>query len=180
MEQRIEVSTVIRSSLDHVREVLSDDIGCVVAGHATAEDRHDRRFTTSLSVEVRPGATISQDVAVEVRPPHLADPVSLPLHWSATQSEHLFPIFEGELLVRGGAQGSELSLVGAYRIPLGPVGKFGDKVLGRRLARQSLSQYLNDIAARLDHEVDRRTRAVAVAPTAYQVDFREYIHPHGA
>jgi hypothetical protein len=41
-------------------------------------------------------------------------------------------------------------------IPVGWVGRFGDERLGGRAAERSLSNYVKDVAARLEAEVDRR------------------------
>lgn len=178
MRQNIEVSTTVRATLDHVHDVLADDPGGIIADHVSPEDRHARTFRTELDVEIGEGSTVSQEVEATLGLLHADDEVvSLPVDWRATHTERLFPVFEGELTARRGPDGTELTLTGVYDIPLGPVGRFGDTVLGRRLARQSLSDFVHRIASRLDHEVDRRTRNRPTSPTPYNVDYREYIHP---
>lgn len=64
-------------------------------------------------------------------------------------------------------------LRGAYDVPLGTVGHFGDVLVGRRLARRSLSTVVEDAARRLDAEVDHRMRSVPWRPAPYPIDLRE-------
>ncbi|HEX6421348.1 MAG TPA: hypothetical protein VFZ77_22795, partial [Acidimicrobiales bacterium] len=60
-----------------------------------------------------------------------------------------------------------------YTVPLGPVGRFGDGLVGRRIARQSFESFLEDTAARLDAEVHRRSATVTWRARPYAVDVRE-------
>ena len=63
----------------------------------------------------------------------------------------VFPVFDGELSVERDEQGAAvLWLRGVYAVPFGPVGRFGDGVGGRRVARRCIAGFLDDIARRLD------------------------------
>jgi hypothetical protein len=98
----------------------------------------------------------------------------VPLHWQAWGRERLFPVFDGELRAAPvGPAATTVVVSGTYSVPLGPVGRFGDGLIGRRLARQSLTAFLEDAARRIDAEVHRRLHSVAWRPAPYPVSLRE-------
>jgi hypothetical protein len=66
-----------------------------------------------------------------------------------------------------------LSVAGVYTVPLGPVGRFGDGLIGRRLARQSLTAFLEDAAGRIEADIHRRTTSETWRPSPYRVALRE-------
>ena len=68
--------------------------------------------------------------------------------------ERWLPEFDGELEVTvASGEGATLRLHGFYTVPMGHIGRFGDGVIGHRLARRALTRFLDDVAARLDREV---------------------------
>ena len=73
-------------------------------------------------------------------------------------------------------EGTCLRLEGSYTVPLGAVGRFGDNVLGQRLARRSLSALLEQIAYRLESEVEWRA-ALANLSDPNLLDLQETQHP---
>jgi len=73
--------------------------------------------------------------------------------WRSREHEHLLPSFDGTLSAEPSVGGTRLRLVGHYRVPLGPVGRFGDGLIGRRAAHESLRDALGDVARRVDHAV---------------------------
>jgi hypothetical protein len=101
--------------------------------------------------------------------------VVLPLRWRASGRDRLFPVFDGRLEATAapGGAGTVLSVVGVYTVPLGPVGRFGDGLIGRRLARQSLTAFLEDAARRIDAGAHHRTTSEAWHPSPYRVALRE-------
>ncbi len=72
-----------------------------------------------------------------------------------------------------GSDASRLTVRGIYTVPLGPVGRFGDGVIGRRLARQSLIAFVEGLAGRLDREAGRREAAVPWRPRPHLVTVQE-------
>lgn len=175
MKRAIEASTTIDVPLEQVRQVLADDPGGVVAEHVEPEDRQSRRFRSELGVDLGAGSGIRQAVVIEVG--HLrteGDVARLPLRWQAAGRDRLFPVFDGHL--DAGAEGdgaTRLVVQGTYEVPLGAVGRFGDGVIGRRLARQSLTSFVEEMAARLDAEVHRRMASTSWRPAPYPVSLRE-------
>jgi GAF domain-containing protein len=76
--------------------------------------------------------------------------------------------------VRAEAVGTSLLTVrGTYTVPLGPVGRFGDGVIGRRLARQSLAAFVEGLARRLDGAANRQAAELSWQPAPYTVTVRE-------
>ena len=178
MKRGIEATTTLQVSFEQVRRALSDDPASVVvdrdAERSTDLDDVDR-LRSELGVAV--GATaFRQAVDIQVGELRVTDADAvLPLHWRASGRDRLFPVFDGRLEARPGPAGSGtvLSVIGVYTVPLGPVGRFGDGLIGRRLARQSLTAFLEDAAGRIESDVHRRTTSVAWHPSAYSVALRE-------
>ena len=174
MKRDIEASTKVRAPIERAHDVIIADPGCVVVERCSAEERRERRFHTSLGVEVGAGGGLHQEVVIELGPVRSSDDaVAVPVHWHAAGRDRLFPTFEGELEASRDDPGSCLTLRGTYTVPLGPLGRFGDGIVGRRLARQSLSAFLEQAARRLDTEVDRRMDSVSWHPAPYPVALRE-------
>lgn len=185
MEREIEASTAVRSPLGWAQGVLLDDPGSVLCDECSSADRAARRFRTVLSLDTTgAGASVRQDVIIEVgaAPPVEPDSpspdgdaavVSLPISWRAAGFERLFPTFEGTLELAGPAAAPTLAVRGRYVVPLGPMGRFGDGLVGRRIARRSLAAFLESVAQRLDAEVDR---AMSAPPcdVPYPIAFREH------
>ena len=88
--------------------------------------------------------------------------------WRSREHERLLPSFGGELVAVPWVGGTRLRLSGSYRVPLGPVGHFGDGLIGRRFAHLALRDALEDVARRLDAAVGPGTRP------AYEVEITEH------
>ena len=177
MERSIEASTTIRVAFARGREVLLDDPGALFTETQTADERRERRFSSDLGVDLGAGASVHQDVTVQLGVPRsIDDGLVLPLTWRATGREDWLPTFTGELEVSGARQGTRLRLNGTYTVPLGMVGRFGDGVLGRRLARRSLGALVERLASRLESEVQARLDSVDWRPAPRRIDLREQGH----
>ena len=165
MEQPIETSVRLRSSLASVRALIAHDPGVVVTTAATDDERRDRRFHTELAVDLGAGTSVKQEIVVQLGVAvATAHAVRLPVRWEPTGHQPLFPTFEGDFVVSVDRSGPRLALRGRYTIPLGWVGRLGDGVVGKRLARRVLTAHLEGVARRLDDEV--ASRGVASAPKA--------------
>lgn len=159
---------------DQAGEVLCGDPGLVVADAVTAEDRRARRFSSMLGVEVG-GGGVRQSVEIEIGDPAKADDaISLPVRWQASGRDRLFPVFAGVIDARDeGDDAVLLTVRGTYTVPLGALGRFGDGLIGRRVARHSLIDFVEHAADRLDREVHRRTTPGTWHPVAHPVELRE-------
>lgn len=165
MERMIDVSANVHGVFERARNVLIDDPGSVLGERRPTIEQRPRMFHADLAVELSGGMSVHQEVLIEVGLPKSSDGVlRLPLHWKATGREGLFPTFAGELEAVSTRTGTQLRLVGACTMPLGWIGRFGDEHLGGRAAERSLSNYVKDVAARLEAEVDRRAISIPGSP----------------
>lgn len=178
MKRGIEATTTLQVSFEEARRVLADDPASVVADRdvevPSGGDDGDQ-LRSELGVAL--GATaFRQAVDIHVGDLFVTDAAAvLPLHWRASGRDRLFPVFDGRLEARPDAAGTGtvLSVIGVYTVPLGPVGRFGDGLIGRRLARQSLTAFLEDAAGRIESDVHRRTTSEVWRPSPYSVALRE-------
>lgn len=157
MERSIEASTTIRVAFARVRKVLLDHPAEVLSEAHTVEDTLEQRFRMDLGVDLGAGASVHQEVTLQLGMPRSVESrLVLPMAWQATGREQMLPTFKGELEASDAPSGTRLRLNGTYTMPLGLVGKFGDGLIWRRLARRSLGALVERIARRLEDEVHRR------------------------
>lgn len=105
----------------------------------------------------------------------------VPLRWRATAMPHAFPTFDGMLELQPLSDRlAQLSLVGSYDVPLGPVGLVADATLLAGAAQRTAQ----DLVAALGHEVAAAARAPAghappAAPDpARPLTVRDVMTPH--
>jgi hypothetical protein len=162
MEREIDVSAVVRAAPARVRKVFIDDPGSAVSERCSAEQRRSREFHAELTAELGSGASLHQEILIQLGAPQLLDSVLvIPMRWRAIERERLFPAFEGELEVSAQkSPGTRIRLIGSYTVPLGPLGQVGEGIGGHRVAIQSLARYVHEIARRVEIEVDGRVTSV--------------------
>ncbi len=74
-----------------------------------------------------------------------------PVYWEAEAQPRLFPTLRGELVTAPGARdNTKLTLTGEYRPPLGLVGRLLDRVIGFRIAQDTLRHFLDDVGRQLE------------------------------
>lgn len=175
MKRGIEATTTVHAPFDGVQTVLSEEPAIVMAGDVAAPARRDRQFRSELGIDLPTGGAIRKAVDIEVGPLESANgTATMRLSWRASGHDRLFPVFDGHLEIRPEGDGAtRLRVHGTYTVPLGPVGRFGDGLVGRRIARQSFESFLEDTAGRLDAEVHRRSATAAWQARPYAVDIRE-------
>jgi hypothetical protein len=162
MQRSVEVSRVIRAGFAHVREVLSDDAGAVFRDRGPTRASLDLSTRTELSVDLGAGASVHQEVLVELGIIDSTESwLAIPVSWQASGRKRLFPTFFGELEACDVPTGTQLRLHGAYTVPLGALGSAGNGVGGWRLARRSLDALVTRLGWRLELEADRRRRSVS-------------------
>lgn len=162
MERSIAALTTVGADPVAVGELLCRDPRAIIGTAAM------------LEATVRHVPVVRREVPVNVGDPtRTAGIVIVPLGWHASSLEDLFPTFEGELAAEPLLSGTRLRLTGTYTVPLGLLGRFGDGLLFRRIAQESLGGWLEDLARRLGH-------AVGAAPNAtYHADVDERSGPAG-
>lgn len=138
MERSIEATTVISASADRVRGLLASDPAAALTNPTTLA-----------------AGGLHHDVIVTLGEPDLGDAVlSIPVSWHPVDHARLFPSFLGALEAESSVAGTRLRLAGSYSVPLGVVGQFGDGLIGRRLAKQSLHSLLTTVAERITTALD--------------------------
>lgn len=75
----------------------------------------------------------------------------LALRWEATGPDGgLFPVLDADLTLTPAGAGAMLTLAGAYRPPLGPLGQAVDRAILNRVAVTTIRNFLLEVAAQLD------------------------------
>lgn len=180
MERSVEAETEIRVAFARARRVLLEDPGAVFSEFRNPGAQRDRRFLVELAVTLGAGASAHQEVEVLLGIARTTDAgFELPLRWGPTGRERLFPRFIGQLTLSEVRTGTRLALSGSYTVPLGSIGRFGDGVVGHRLARRSLKTLADLLGHRLQAEVERRLASCppdrgATYPTVEKHDHSEF------
>ena len=156
MEHFIEACASIDLSFEACSDFLSGDVDKLFDDIPTAGPRGDD-LQTVLSINLGAGATVRQQVTLDVGQPRATRRVLVRnVAWRATGHGRYLPRFSGQLEALPDGPRTKLRLSGAYTVPLGVVGKFGDSVLGHRLAAQSLQTLIESVGARIEREVGPR------------------------
>ena len=137
MERSIEATTIISASADRVRGLLASDPSAALSNPTTLT-----------------AGGLHHDVIVTLDEPEVGDALSVPVSWHPVDHARLFPSFLGALEAEPSVAGTRLRLAGSYSVPLGVVGQFGDGLIGRRLAQQSLQSLLEGVATRITAALD--------------------------
>jgi len=97
-------------------------------------------------------AGVSKLVRVQARELSWTDRTAgLALRWEAIgTSGVLFPVLDADLRLTPEGEGTVLTLAGAYRPPLGPVGQALDRALLHKVAEATVRTFLTRVAAQLD------------------------------
>jgi hypothetical protein len=92
-----------------------------------------------------PGRRVEKRVQVTLGTPfRLASKIILPMTWSATGAESLFPSLEADVEVAALSLGrTQLAISARYRPPLGPIGKAIDRTLLHRIAEATIKDFLD-------------------------------------
>ena len=115
-------------------------------------------IAVSLKLEVA-GIEVGKDVDIHVlgvdahahAPGDARTPAArFAIEWSAKDGASFFPTMKGELAVYPlSPTETQLDFDGVYTPPLGALGAAADAVLGHRVARASVSRFLEDVVERL-------------------------------
>jgi hypothetical protein len=143
----IEATRHVRVPFEHACAALLRDLSAVLGDGPTGGSG----IMGDLSADLGHAGTMRQRVEIRVRSVRVAaGEASWELTWRAIDHPGLFPVFHGRLRLTPDADGSAVSLTGEYEPPLWVLGRFGDGLIGHRLARQSLEGYLARLASRMD------------------------------
>jgi hypothetical protein len=100
------------------------------------------------------GHRIEKRIEVQIgEPAHLRGTTLLPMTWSATGTETIFPSLEADLeLAPMGPDRTQVSISARYRPPLGRLGRALDRALLHRVAEATIKDFLDRVGDRLAHE----------------------------
>lgn len=173
VERRLEATQTVRALFENTMAVLLDDPGKVLAPEADHEARRARQWPIAMTAQLGGGSAVVQTVLAGLRLREQApEGAVFDLTWRPTGHTHVLPVFRGALEVMPDRLHTELALRGTYHPPLGPVGAFGDGVVGHRVARRTVETFLASVGGRIDAEVDRRM-AEGFRPAPYPPDLRD-------
>jgi hypothetical protein len=97
--------------------------------------------------------------------PERPDVAGLALRWEVTApGGALFPVLDADVeLIRAGPEATWLTLAGAYRPPLGPLGASLDRVILHRVASATIRGFVSRIAAGITGQPGPRSRSGRIA-----------------
>jgi hypothetical protein len=171
MERWISLRTTLGADAEQAIALLLADPAVLLGA---AEGRRAPTFVVDLRAPVGGRAAVHQEVEVSVGAPCAADGEAwVPISWRPLGHRKALPSFEGIIEVRGDQDDAALSIVGTYRAPFGIVGRFGDGLVGRRIAHQSLRTLLQRLARRIDGCVLDEASHGEWRPAEYPIDLRE-------
>ncbi len=134
----------------------------LLAGIAGWEDLGGAAYRRGedLKSRVGPLRPLAKEVIVAVGKPNLSrHRLSLPVTWRATGAESLFPRLDGQLEMSPlGEDSSRLRLLASYRPPMGAIGAVVDRVMLAGLARATVADWVDRVAATI--ESDEQVRAL--------------------
>jgi len=157
MERGLEANVRVEAEPEPVIEILSRDPAGILTGMPSPDTG---TFGAEIAVDLGRGASLVHEVDVAFdRLPDDGSVGRFALSWLAHDHQGALPAFRGDLEVHPDGRGSRLHLSGHYSLPLGPVGRFGDQVLGHRIARRSVQGFLEAAGARIDAELAQKGQA---------------------
>ncbi len=122
-------------------------------GGLVAESRraHDEERAFLMRVGPLAHGRITKQVRVRVLPSReVGDQVVVPLRWEATGAAgRLFPTLDANLTLRADGDTTQVSIVGSYAPPLGPVGPALDHAAMSGLATSTVNVLLREVTDKL-------------------------------
>lgn len=155
---------------DDAIAMLAQDPQDLLQDAIDASVEHAHEVHASLHVPIG-GFDLGRDVIVHLGTFQPVEQLrgTLPLRWEAATGQILFPTVHATLEIGALAvhsPGVQVTLVGSYTPPLGPVGGALDRAVTHRLAESVVHRFVQDVAERLEarvvRAVDLRLAEVAV------------------
>lgn len=146
---------------EEVRETFLASPETWVPGLARdAEDRGER-LLSEVGFSFDDGQWIGKQVEIELGPPlHFSARTALPLTWTATGPEHLFPSLDADLEIASlGPNRTQFAISARYRPPFGGVGRVLDRALLHRVAEATIKDFLDRVAEAIAAGAPFGTRA---------------------
>jgi hypothetical protein len=154
MERALVAEVRVEASPELVAEILSSDPAGILTGMPSPDAV---AFPAEIAVDLAGGTSVAHEVDMAFAP--LSDDRAVrrfSLSWRAHDHQGALPAFRGTLEVHQESSGCRLQLSGRYSVPLGPVGRFGDLLVGHRIASRSVQTFLEAAGARIDATLAQR------------------------
>jgi hypothetical protein len=137
--------------------LLADPARWLPAILVDAEDRGNR-LLADVGFRLGDERRVDKQVEVAVGEPYrMPGKTLLPITWTATGGEGLFPSLEGDLeLAALGEHRTQLSLSARYKPPLGPVGRALDRALLHRVAEATVKDFVDRVVEAIGASTDVR------------------------
>jgi hypothetical protein len=172
MERWVTARTATGVPFERASRVLLDDPSVLLPPDRRVDA--SGRAVICLSVETKGGAGVRQEVVVTLGAPCSAEGETwVPIEWEPFAHAQVLPSFSGVLELVDGFEGVDLAITGIYDVPLGVVGRFGDGLVGRRVAQQSIRSLLDGMARRLRSCIADDFVHAAWKPAPYPISLRE-------
>ena len=162
IERYLYDNVYVRRRFDHVCQLLEQSPVRVLQPATEEAIRETGAVLADLQVELG-RFEVGKTVAIEVEGfarDEGGEMARLHLRWSAAGHQTLFPAMDADLVVYDLGSDrtplTQVSFVGHYRPPLGPVGVAGDALVGRRVAQASIRHFLIEVGRRLERELSPR------------------------
>jgi hypothetical protein len=177
MERALEANVRVEASPEFVAETLSNDPAGMLTGMPSPDTV---AFLAEIAVDLGGGTTVAHEVDMAFARLSEDGPVRrFSLSWRAHDHQGALPAFHGDLKIHQEGNGSRLQVSGRYSVPLGPVGGFGDLLLGHRIACRSVQAFLEAAGARIDAALAQRDSsrsAAGIAPEDVTITVDD-LHP---
>jgi hypothetical protein len=137
------------------RRLLADPAGWLPSILVDAENRGNR-LLADVGFPLDPAHRVDKQVDIEVGEAYrMPGKTMLPITWTATGGEWLFPSLEGDLeLAALGERRTQLSLSARYKPPLGVVGRALDRALLHRVAEATVKDFVDRVVEAIGASTD--------------------------
>ena len=161
MDRWLYASRVVRGRPSDLERVLQSDLDELLVD--TAERHSDGSITTAVGARIV-GRQLTKSVRLQVGVAYRRlGSLHIPVRWTADPLPRAFPSFEGYIEVEAmSAMSAQLTLVGKYRPPLGPLGAAADALGMNEVATNTGNALLDRVVTAL--ELRLQTSSSALAP----------------
>jgi hypothetical protein len=137
--------------------LLTDPAGWLPAILVDAEDRGNR-LLADVGFHLGDEHRLDKQVEVAIGEPYrMPGKTLLPITWTASGGERLFPSLEGDLeLAALGEHRTQLSLSASYKPPLGSIGRALDRALLHRVAEATVKDFVDRVVEAIGASTDVR------------------------
>lgn len=153
-------TTTVHACADRVADVLFDEPWRLIADVVSDEERSCGSFRAAIRDDAGSGPPVEHAIDVRFDVPRLGahrSTTALALRWRPRGDDRVVPAFDGALEAESTSAGlTRLALRGRRRVPAGVAGRVGDVFGGGRIADGSIAALLEQMAQRLEVEVERR------------------------